>query len=120
MVMSAQEWPNIDRALRSFGFHWSSTIIWAKDHAVMSRKDYHTRYEPIWYGWDDRIARLCPLLDRKQNDVWNIDRPIKSPEHPTMKPVELVERAIDNSSKRGDIVMSRFLVAGLILLLVNA
>ena len=112
MAMSAQEWPNIDRALRSFGFHWSSTIIWAKDHSVMSRKDYHTRYEPLWYGWEGSESRLCPLTDRKQNDVWEIDRPIKSEEHPTMKPVELVERAINNSSQRGNIVFEPFCGSG--------
>jgi len=47
MVMSAQEWPVIHKSLQDAGFHWSSTIIWAKDRPVLSRKDYHTQYEPI-------------------------------------------------------------------------
>ena len=50
VVMSAQEWGSLMDALREVGYHWSSTIIWKKDSLVLSRKDYHTQYEPIWYG----------------------------------------------------------------------
>lgn len=112
LVMGGQEWPVIDAALRKIGFHWSSTIIWVKDSLVLSRKDYHTQYEPMWYGWDNRAPRLVELDDRKQSDVWMIDRPKKSEEHPTMKPLELVERSIANSSKPGDIVMDLFAGSG--------
>ncbi len=107
VVMSAQEWGNMMLTLAQNDYHWSSTIIWNKDSLVLSRKDYHTKYEPIWYGWKEG-TRLCPLEDRKQSDVWDIARPKKSEEHPTMKPVELVERAINNSSKPGDIVIDLF------------
>jgi DNA modification methylase len=112
MVMSAQEWPVIDQSLRDAGFHWSSTIIWNKDHPVLSRKDYHTKYEPIWYGWRDDGPRLAILTDRKQSDVWDFDRPTRSDDHPTMKPLGLVERAIVNSSKRGDLVFEPFAGSG--------
>jgi DNA modification methylase len=112
MAMSAQEWPVIHGALAQAGFHWSSTIIWVKDHAVLSRKDYHTRYEPLWYGWRDGAARLCKVGDRRQNDVWEIDRPKRSDEHPTMKPVELVARSLTNSSQPGDLVFEPFLGSG--------
>lgn len=108
VVMSAQEWGSLMPALTENGFHWSSTIIWNKDRLVLSRKDYHTRYEPIWYGWKDGAPRIHPLTDRQQCDVWDIPRPSKSEEHPTMKPVELVERAIQNSSKRGNFVLDQF------------
>ena len=107
VVMSAQEWGNMMLTLASNDFHWSSTIIWNKDSLVLSRKDYHTKYEPIWYGWKNG-SRLCPLEDRKQSDVWDIPRPKKSEEHPTMKPVELVARAITNSSRKGDVVIDLF------------
>lgn len=107
VVMSAQEWGNLMLALASNNYHWSSTIIWAKDTLVLSRKDYHTQYEPIWYGWKEG-SRLHPLKDRKQSDVWNIPRPKRSEEHPTMKPIELVARALNNSSNRGDIVLDLF------------
>lgn len=108
LVMSAQEWPVIDGSLRFHGFHWSSTIIWAKDRLVLSRKDYHTQYEPIWYGWNDDGPRLSPLEDRKQSDLWQIDRPSVSELHPTTKPVELIVRMLQNSSKPHDIVLEPF------------
>jgi DNA modification methylase len=108
VVMSAQEWGSLMPALGDNGFHWSSTIIWNKDRLVLSRKDYHTRYEPMWYGWKDGAPRIHPLTDRQQCDVWDIPRPSKSEEHPTMKPVELVQRAIENSSKRGNFVLDQF------------
>lgn len=108
LVMSAQEWPVIDGSLRSVGFHWSSTIIWAKDRLVLSHKDYHTQYEPIWYGWNADGARLVEVKDRKQSDLWQIDRPSRSELHPTTKPVELITRALQNSSKRGDIILEPF------------
>lgn len=108
LVMSAQEWPVIDKNLRDAGFHWSSTIIWAKDRLVMSRKDYHTQYEPIWYGWNGDGSRLFPLKDRKQTDLWNINRPSVSELHPTTKPVELIERALNNSSDNKSVVMELF------------
>ncbi len=108
IVMSAQEWGNLMNALTELGYHWSSTIIWNKDRLVLSRKDYHTKYEPIWYGWQEGAARMCPLKDRKQSDVWDFPRPSASPDHPTMKTVELVAKAILNSSHTGDVVLDLF------------
>ena len=108
VVMGSSEWPAIDKSLRSSGFHWSSTIIWAKDQLVMSRKDYHTQYEPIWYGWKEGAARIWVVQDRKQSDLWKCDRPHSSPLHPTTKPVELIERAVLNSSNTGAIVLDLF------------
>lgn len=108
VVMSAQEWSAVMGAMREAGYHWSSTIIWAKDTLVLSRKDYHTQYEPIWYGWLDGEKRLCPLQDRQQSDLWEIPRPKKSPDHPTTKPVALAGKAIGNSSRAGDVVLDLF------------
>jgi len=112
MAMSAQEWPVIDEALRRAGFHWSSTIIWKKDRLVLSRKDYHTQFEPIWYGWEGSVPRLCPLEDRTQSDVWDIDRPSRSEVHPTEKPLQLVTRALSNSSRPGDLGFEPFSGSG--------
>lgn len=108
VVMSPQEWGNMMLTLDMNGYHWSSTIIWVKDSLVLARKDYHTQYEPIWYGWKEGAPRLMPLEDRKQSDVWEVARPKKSELHPTMKPIELVARAINNSSKRGWTVLDLF------------
>lgn len=107
-VMGASEWPAIDKALRDGGFHWSSTIIWAKDTLVLSRKDYHTQYEPIWYGWKEDGPRIWTVQDRKQSDLWECKRPKRSDLHPTTKPVELIERAVLNSSNAGTIVFEPF------------
>ena len=107
-VMSAQEWPNCHRALTETGFHWSSTIIWYKDSFVLSQKDYHTQFEPIFYGWLGGASALCHLSDRKQSDVWEIPRPKKSPDHPTTKPIALAASAIENSSRPGDPVLDLF------------
>ncbi|MFB5088314.1 DNA methyltransferase [Psychrobacillus sp. PGGUH221] len=108
VVMSAQEWGNLMLTLTENGYHWSSTIIWNKDSIVLSRKDYHTKYEPIWYGWKEGRARLHPLKDRKQGDVWDIPRPKVSELHPTMKPIQLIVQAIKNSSNMNDIVLDLF------------
>jgi len=108
VVMSAQEWGTMMAALADCGYHWSSTIIWAKDSAVISRKDYYTQYEPIWYGWIEGEKRLCPLQDRGQSDLWQFDRSYNSKEHPTMKPIALVGKAVSNSSHNGDIVLDLF------------
>ena len=112
VVMSAQEWGNLMLSLYENGYHWSSTIIWNKSHLVMSRKDYHTKYEPIWYGWLDGAPRLCPVEDRKQSDVWDVDRPTKSELHPTTKPIELISIALKNSSKSGNLIMELFTGSG--------
>ena len=112
LAMGAQEWPVVDEILRKNKFHWSSTIIWVKDQHVLSRKDYHTQYEPLWYGWKGDASRIREVIDRKQSDVWMIDRPKKSEEHPIMKPVELVERSLINSSLPGDVVLDPFVGSG--------
>lgn len=108
VVMSPSEWGNLMLTLLQSGYHWSSTIIWNKDRLVLSRKDYHTKYEPIFYGWKEGAPRLHPLEDRKQSDVWDIGRPHVSEEHPTMKPIELVARAIQNSSNKNDLILDLF------------
>ena len=86
-------------------------VQWVKDTFVMGRGDYHSRSEPILYGWKPGAAHHA-VTDRTQDNVWEIPRPKASEEHPTMKPVELVERALNNSSKRGNIVLDMFLGSG--------
>lgn len=108
LVMSSSEWPVVDGALRESGFHWSSSIIWVKDQFVIGRRDYHSKYEPIWYGWNDSGPRIKPLDDRTQCDVWEFPRPKKSELHPTTKPVPLITKAITNSSDKGAIVVDLF------------
>jgi len=98
---------NFRGALVDSGFLLKQCLIWVKQSIVMGRQDYHWQHEPILYGWADGGSHSWHG-DRKQSTVWNIDRPTKSEEHPTMKPVELVEKALANSTQYGDIVLDAF------------
>lgn len=111
ICMSTREWPVVSRILAEQGGHWSDTIIWAKDRFVLGRADYQRQYEPIWYGWREG-AQHHWCGDRDQGDIWTIPRPAESELHPTMKPLALVERAIGNSSRPGDVVLDLFLGSG--------
>jgi DNA modification methylase len=111
VCMSTKEWPLVSRVLEEEGAHWSDTIVWAKDRFVLGRADYQRQYEPIWYGWREG-AKHHWNGDRDQGDLWRIDRPTASEAHPTMKPLALMERAIENSSRPGDVVADLFLGSG--------
>ena len=111
ICMSTKEWASVSHALAEAGGHWSDTIIWKKDRFVMGRADYQRQYEPIWFGWREG-AKHHWCGDRDQGDVWEIARPSESDAHPTMKPLPLVERAINNSAKPGDVVLDLFLGSG--------
>ncbi len=73
--------------------------------------DYHYRHEAILYGWKPG-GRHAFRGGRSQDSVWEIPRPKRSAEHPTVKPVELVSRAIENSSPKGGIVLDPFVGSG--------
>ena len=92
---------------------WRQTIQWVKNNATFSPMGvcYHWQAEPIFFGWLPTAGHRW-YGGRQQTTVWNIDRPIKSPEHPTMKPIELVERAIENSTLAHEIVCDPFLGSG--------
>jgi DNA modification methylase len=86
---------------------WRHSLVWVKDSLVMSRMDYHYRHEPIYYGWSPGAPHNA-VPTRDQDTVWEVPRPKRSLEHPTMKPVELVERALQNSTKPRDMVLDTF------------
>ena len=90
---------------------WRHTLVWVKDALVMGRADYHYRHESIFYGWTPGAAHQEPP-DRKQDSVWEVPRPRSNKEHPTMKPIELITRAINNSSRANDIVLDTFAGSG--------
>jgi DNA modification methylase len=111
ICMSSKELPLLSIILAKVGGHWSDTLIWSKDRFVLGRADYQRAYEPIWYGWREGVDHHW-IGDRDQSDVWQIERPSSSRLHPTMKPIELIERAITNSSRDGDLVLDLFLGSG--------
>lgn len=107
IAMSSSELDTLQAAFRAAGGKWSTFIIWAKHTFTLGRADYQRQYEPILYGWPEGGSRhWCG--DRDQGDVWNIKKPARNDLHPTMKPVELMERSIRNSSRPGDVVLDCF------------
>jgi DNA modification methylase len=82
-------------------------LIWVKNSLVMGRCDYHYKHEPILYGWKEGAAHSW-YGDRDKVSVWEVSRPSASKLHPTMKPVELIEIPLKNSSKEGDAILDLF------------
>ena len=82
-------------------------LIWVKNSATfsMGRLDYDYRHEPIFYTWTDKHNFYG---EGYQTTVWEYDKPRKCNLHPTMKPVELIAHAVENSSKKGDAVVDIF------------
>ncbi|HSF96402.1 MAG TPA: site-specific DNA-methyltransferase, partial [Thermohalobaculum sp.] len=107
VCMSSSELHTLQKAFAEAGGHWSTFVIWAKNTFTLGRADYQRQYEPILYGWKDGTDHYwCGARD--QGDVWFVNKPARNDLHPTMKPVELVERAIRNSSKTRDVVLDPF------------
>jgi len=107
ICMSSSELHTLYKAFVDAGGHWSTFVIWAKNAFTMGRSDYQRQYEPILYGWKEGTDHFwCGARD--QGDVWFVKKPVVNDLHPTMKPVELVERAIRNSSKSRDTVLDPF------------
>ncbi len=98
---------NFRKSFIDSGFKLSSVIIWNKSSLVMGRADYHWKHEPILYGWKEGEAHRF-YGSRDQSTVWDIEKPSRSREHPTMKPLQLVSKAVRNSSKRGEVVLDLF------------
>ena len=88
------------------GFPVRHTIIWSKNNHVLGRCDYNYKHEPILYGWKNK-HKFYGKGDHKTS-VWDIDRPHKSELHPTMKPIELIENCLLNSTLKGHKVADMF------------
>lgn len=90
---------------------WRQTLMWVKDQFVFGRSDYHYRHEPIFYGWTPGGAHHAPP-DRTQDTVHEIARPSVSKHHPTVKPTELVEKHLLNSTRPDELVIDPFAGSG--------
>jgi site-specific DNA-methyltransferase (adenine-specific) len=100
----------INAAIES-GWKFKSYLVWVKNNSSFGRSDYHWQHEPAFYGWGADGSHKWHG-DRKQTTTWMIDRPSRSDDHPTMKPIELCERGIVNSSKNGESVYEPFTGSG--------
>jgi len=101
------EGENFRRAYREAGLKLAECIIWVKNTFVIGRQDYHWRHEPILYGWKEGKAHYF-VDDRTQDTVWEIPKPNRNGEHPTMKPLTLCVKAIKNSCKPKELVVDLF------------
>ncbi|MBR3237054.1 MAG: site-specific DNA-methyltransferase [Oscillospiraceae bacterium] len=124
-------------AVQNTGLKVAQIIIWVKNTFALGRQDYQWRHEPAVYGWkegaahyftDNRTlstvfgkgldidaldedaakAKLRYLFNNLQQSTIFEDKPIRSEDHPTMKPVRLIEKLVKNSSRPGDIVLDVF------------
>ncbi len=108
---ASSETHNAINAFIDAGWDYKQYIIWNKHNSTFGRQDYHWKHEPAIYGWAKNGSHSWHG-DRKQTTVWDIERPSKSDSHPTMKPIDLCQKAILNSSKSEDIVLDIFLGSG--------
>lgn len=98
---------NFRGAARDSGWLVKQCLIWKKSSLVMGRQDYQWIHEPILYGWKNGGSH-CWYGDRKQTTVLEFPKPSRNGEHPTMKPVELVQYCLNNSVKSGNVVLDCF------------
>jgi len=87
------------------GIQCRSLVIWDKGNHTLSNSDYMSMYEPMFYGW---INNHKFYGGKNGMDIWRIKRTSKNDLHPTMKPVELVEKAIEDGSQINGIVLDLF------------
>lgn len=98
---------NFRTAFKNAGFKLSECLVWVKNSLVLGHQDYHYRHEPIMYGWKEGAGHYF-IDDRTQDTVWEYNRPRVNDLHPTMKPLELVGKAIKNSSRKNELVLDLF------------
>lgn len=89
------------------GFKIRCQIIWAKNHFAWGHGRYKFKHEPIFYAYLNNEKDQW-YGDKSQTTLWEENKPNANKLHPTMKPVELVIRAIKNSSKSGDLIVDLF------------
>ena len=94
-------------ALEAAGFEVRCQLIWGKNTPAWGFGRYKFQHEPIFYC--HVAGQKDPWYgDKSQSTLWQEDKPAASRLHPTMKPVALIERALLNSSKAGDIIVDLF------------
>lgn len=84
-------------------------LIWLKNNHVLGRVDYAYKHEPILYAWKDGGHKFYGDF---QTSILEFPKPAVSDLHPTMKPVELIARLMNNSSVVGGVVYDPFSGSG--------
>lgn len=128
---------NFRKALRDAGLQLRQTLIWNKNALVLGRQDYQWKHEPCLYGWKDGAAHyftssrsettvyedetpdfskmkkeeLVKMLESVYSQATTVIdemKPSKSDLHPTMKPLRLMAYLIQNSTRKGEIILDLF------------
>lgn len=134
---------NFSQALKRTGWLEKQTLIWAKDTFVLGRQDYQWQHEPCLYGWkpgsghyfisdfsqstilensletkskQELIALIKSYQANQPTSILRVNRPTRNEDHPTMKPIALLERLIRSSSKQGENILDSFAGSGSTLL----
>jgi len=123
------------------GWLLHQTLVWVKNALVVGHADYHHKHELILYGWkrgatrpwwggrdkttvidddvdltrltrDELLAAMKEIRAHDGSDVLREDKPHAAPDHPSMKPVQLIRRTLGNSAGRGDVVADIFAGSG--------
>jgi DNA modification methylase len=102
---------DVRMACAEAGLSVRQCLVWVKSVMVLGRQDYQWRHEPCLYGWADGAAHTW-LSDRAQTTVLEFDKPARSTDHPTTKPVELFAYLLTNSCKPGGTVLDCFAGSG--------
>ena len=90
--------------------HFSSMIIWVKESIVLSQTDYQSKHESCMYGWFDNGTHKW-YSDRKQESVW-IAKSKREEGHTTPKPIDIITKALNNSSRTNHLILDLFLGSG--------
>ena len=98
---------NFRRAFQDAGFYLSGCCIWKKQSLVLGRSPYQWQHEPVLYGWK-KTGKHEWYTGRKESTIWEFDKPKKSKEHPTMKPIPLLAYPIMNSTMTNYTVLDPF------------
>lgn len=102
----------VAESLLASDFNIRAQIIWAKSQFVIGRGDYHPHHEPCWYAVR-KSGKGHWAGDRKQSTLWQIDKPRKSETgHSTQKPIECMQRPIENNSSPGQAIYEPFSGSG--------
>lgn len=139
---STKETVNFIEEMKGAGFKYAQTLVWYKNHFTLGRQDYQWIHEPVLYGWkegaghyfvNDRtkqtvfedarkdisklskkeaVEMLEKILGMEKQSVIHCDKPTRSAEHPTMKPIKLCAELICNSSRMGELVYDGFCGSG--------
>ena len=107
-VCHSSSWQReFQNALEAAGFTIRCQVIWAKNTFAWGFGRYKFQHEPIFYCYVG--GQKDPWYgDKSQSTLWEERKPAANRIHPTAKPVELVERALVNSSRVGDLVADLF------------